>query len=173
MSSLSGKCHLPVNVGLAYLACASCLAAEEPTHLRERFPVGYEYHVSSRVDLSGTLMLPSSAPAGDKGAARPAPTPLSVRGTSAIEYDERVLDIGKDNQVVKTVRLCRRTDFRRSVGGRPQENSLRPEVRRLILLRHQNKEVPFLAECDRCKPEIQNRNVAEQAGRIIHSGRKQ
>ncbi len=66
-----------------------------------------------------------------------------MRGTSAIEYDERVLDVGKDGQIRKTARLCRRTDFRRTVGDRPQENSLRPEVRRLILLRHQNKEVPF------------------------------
>jgi hypothetical protein len=111
-------------------------AAEEPIHLRERFPVGYEYHVSTRVDLSGTLTLP---PEKDK----PAPKPLSVRGTSAIEYEERVLGLGEDGQVRKTARLCRRTDFRRTVGDRPQENALRPEVRRLILLRHQNKEVPF------------------------------
>ena len=68
---------------------------------------------------------------------------MSVRGNSAIEYDERILDVGPDGQVRKTVRLCRRTDFRRTVADRPQENSLRPQVRRLILLRHQNKEVPF------------------------------
>jgi len=104
--------------------------------LQERFPVGYEYHVNTRVDLSGTLSLPAEK---DK----PAPKPLSVRGTSAIEYDERVLDVAQDGQVRKTARLCRRTDFRRTVGDRPQEHSLRPQVRRLILLRHQNKEVPF------------------------------
>ncbi|HWG46145.1 MAG TPA: hypothetical protein VN688_25515 [Gemmataceae bacterium] len=104
--------------------------------MQERFPVGYEYHVNTRVDLSGTLSLPAEK---DK----PAPKPLSVRGTSAIEYDERVLDVAQDGQVRKTARLCRRTDFRRTVGDRPQEHSLRPQVRRLILLRHQNKEVPF------------------------------
>jgi hypothetical protein len=60
-----------------------------------------------------------------------------------VEYDERILDVGSDGQVRKTLRLCRRTDFRRTVGDRPQENALRPEVRRLVLLRHQNKEVPF------------------------------
>jgi hypothetical protein len=68
---------------------------------------------------------------------------MAVRGTSAVEYDERVLDVGQDNQVRKTVRLCRRTDFRRTVGDRPQESTLRPQVRRLVLLRQQNKEVPF------------------------------
>ena len=136
MQSPLRKCQLLVTAWLACLSCVSSLAAEEPIRLQERFAAGYEYHVSTRVDLSGTLTLP---PEKDK----PAPKPLTVRGTSAIEYDERILDVGQDGQVRKTARLCRRTDFRRTVGDRPQENSLRPEVRRLILLRHQNKEVPF------------------------------
>jgi hypothetical protein len=127
---------LLVLAGLSCLACAASPAVEEPVPLRERFFAGYEYHVCTRVDLSGTLILPA-----EKG--KPAPKPLSVRGTSAIEYDERILDVGQDGQVRKTVRLCRRTDFRRTIGEQPQENSLRPEVRRLILLRYQNKEVPF------------------------------
>jgi hypothetical protein len=126
------------------LACAAgwlvCLlpsvCAEESIRLRERFPVGYEYHVSTRVDLSGTLTLPA-----EKG--KPAPKPLTVRGNSAVEYDERVLDLTKDGEVRKTARLCRRTDFKRTVGEQPQDNALRREVSRLILLRHQNKEVPF------------------------------
>jgi hypothetical protein len=136
MFALFRKCHPIVTGWLSCLACASSLAAEGPIPLRERFFTGYEYHVSTRVDLSGTLSLPA-----EKG--KPASKPLSVRGNSAIEYDERILDVGQDGQVRKTVRICRRTDFRRTVGDRPQENSLRPEVRRLILLRYQNKEVPF------------------------------
>ncbi len=136
MATPFAKCPIVVTTGLFCLICVSSFAAEEAVQLRERFAAGYEYHVSTRVDLSGTLTLPA-----EKG--KPAPKPLSVRGTSAIEYDERVLDVGADGQVRKTVRLCRRTDFRRTVGDRPQENALRPEVRRLILLRHQNKEVPF------------------------------
>jgi hypothetical protein len=136
MPSASQKCHLLVTAWLACLVCPASLFAEEPIHVRERFPVGYEYHVSTRVDLSGTLTLPAEK---DK----PAPKPMSVRGTSAIEYDERILAVGQDARVRKTVRICRRTDFRRTVGERAQENSLRPAVRRLILLRHQNKEVPF------------------------------
>ncbi len=130
------KCHFVVAVWLACLACAASLWAEEPVQLRERFAAGYEYHVSTRVDLSGTLTLPA-----DKG--KPGPKPLSVRGKSAIEYDERILDVGQDGQVRKTVRLCRRTDFHRTIGEQTQENSLRPQVRRLILLRRQNQEVPF------------------------------
>lgn len=136
MQSVLGKCPLGVMAGLACLGYAPSLFAEEPVQLRERFPAGYEYHVSSRVDLSGTLTPP---PEKDK----PAPKPIAVRGSSAVEYDERILDAGADGQVRKTIRLCRRTDFRRTIGDRPQENSLRPVVRRLVLLRHQNKEVPF------------------------------
>ncbi len=136
MSTSFCKYRLLVTSCMSFLACVSSLAAEEPIQLRERFAAGYEYHVSTRVDLSGTLTLPAEK---DK----PEPKPLSVRGSSAIEYDERILEMGQDGQVRKTVRLCRRTDFRRTVADRPQENSLRPEVRRLILLRYQNKEVPF------------------------------
>ena len=126
----------PLACAAGLWACAASPAAEGPIQLRERFSAGYEYHVSTRVDLSGTLTLPAEK---DK----PAPKPLSVSGNSAIEYDERILDVASDGQVGKTVRLCRRTDFRRTIGDRTQENSLRPQVRRLILLRRRNQEVPF------------------------------
>src|SRR5262249_30044277 len=42
-----------------------------------------------------------------------------------------------------TVRLYRRLEFQRTVGDQPQESTLRPEVRRLVVLRHQQQEVPF------------------------------
>ena len=118
------------------LTATPCFAAEEAIRLQERFSPGYEYRVSTRVELSGTLTVPAEK---DK----PASKPMSVRGTSAIEYDERILDVATDGQVRKTARICLRTDFHRTLGDRPQESTLRPEVRRLILLRHQNKEVPF------------------------------
>jgi hypothetical protein len=143
MSLFLNRFRLLVTTILSYLSCASPLVAEEPIRLQERFPAGYEYHVRTRVELSGTLTLPPPAVGEDKGGAKSAPKPLSLRGSSAIEYDERILDAGADGQVRKTGRFCRRTDFRRTIGDRPQENALRPEVRRLILLRHQNKEVPF------------------------------
>ena len=47
--------------------------------MQERFPVGYQYHVSTRVDLSGTLTPP---PEKDK----PAPKPLALSGDSAVEF---------------------------------------------------------------------------------------
>ena len=111
-------------------------AAEEPRRLRETFAPGYQYHVSERVEITGTL-----TPPAEKG--KPVPKPLDVRGDSAIEYDERVLDLDAKGVVTKTARICRRIDFQRTVGDNKQEATIRPAVRRLILLRHNNQEVPF------------------------------
>jgi hypothetical protein len=118
------------------LVVVSPTRAQAPVQLAESFPPGYEYHVSSRVDLTGSLTLPADKPGA---AART----LAVRGKSAIEYDERVLAQEKDNRVAKTVRLYRRVDFQRQIGDQPQESTIRPEVRRLVLLRLGQAEVPF------------------------------
>jgi hypothetical protein len=88
------------------------------------------------VDLSGDLTLPP-----EKG--KPAGKPLTVKGESAIEYDERVLTLGAKGEVDKTARIYRRIDFQRAIGDRPQQSSIRPEVRRLVVLRLKNVEVPF------------------------------
>jgi hypothetical protein len=88
-----------------------------------------------RVELSGSLSLPA-----DK---KQSAQQLKVSGSSALEYDEKVLDADRAGQVEKTIRIYRRADFRRLVGDRPQESSIRPAVRRLVVLRHDQAEVPF------------------------------
>jgi hypothetical protein len=109
--------------------------AQEVARLREKLPPGSAYQVSCRVDLSGHLSLPP-----EKGQAA---RTLTITGTSAIEYDERVLALAADGQVQRTARLCRRMDFQRKVGTQEEQTSLRPAVRRLVILRHKNVEVPF------------------------------
>src|SRR5579871_2218454 len=111
-------------------------SAEDPIRLREQFPAGYQYHVSSRVELSGTLTLPAEKDGQ-------APKSLGVTGQSAQEYDERVLALAGDGQVQKTARIYRRIEFQRKVGDQQQESTIRPAVRRLVVLRHKNQEVPF------------------------------
>src|SRR5262249_27591545 len=111
-------------------------AAQEAILLQERFPVGYAYHVSSRVELTGTLTPPAEP-------GKPAPTPVKVRGDSAIDYDERVLAVAPDGQVTRTLRIYERMEFRRTVADRPQEASLRPGVRRMVLLREGPRKAPF------------------------------
>jgi hypothetical protein len=112
--------------------------ADETVRLRELFPADYQYHVSTRVELSGQLTLPP--PDKDKK-----PLPLRVTGTSAIDYDERVLET-KGTAVARTVRLYRRIDFERKVGDQLQKNTLRPAVRRLVLLLQKGVKGPFCPE---------------------------
>jgi hypothetical protein len=119
---------------LAVLAARSSLATAQ-TQLRESFTSGHAYQVSSRVELGGTLTLPP-----EKG--HSAGRNLSIAGKSAIEYEERIL-AATDGKVQKTARLYQRMDFERKVAGQHELSALRPAVRRLVILRRQNVEVPF------------------------------
>ncbi len=110
-------------------------AAQDAIALREEFVPGYQYRVQSRVELSGKLTLP---PAKEGSA----PQSLTLTGHSAVDYDERVLATDKGH-VHKTVRLVQRLEFQRKIGDEVQQASLRPGVRRLVVLRHGAKEVPF------------------------------
>jgi hypothetical protein len=88
------------------------------------------------VELSGTLTLPL-----EKGQA--VPKKVTVTGRSALDYDERVLTHGKDGQVDKSIRVYDRLEFERKVADQLQQTALRPAVRRLVILRHNQLEVPF------------------------------
>ena len=132
----SRRLLIALSLPAALLVPAARTSAEEAVRLHEEFPPGYQYHVSTRVELSGSLTLPP-----EKG--KPAPKPLTVSGESAIEYDERVLAPAADGTVDKTARIYRRCELHRTVGGQPQQSGVRPEVRRLVVLRRENIEVPF------------------------------
>jgi hypothetical protein len=109
--------------------------ADEPILITERFAVGDQCHVSCRVEIAGSL-----TPVPEKGKDS---KPLPVKGDSAIEYDERILTVDSSGTVQKTARIYRQIDFHRTVGGRDQNQTIRPVVRRLVLLRKDNTEVPF------------------------------
>jgi hypothetical protein len=104
---------------------------QQPVHMSESFAPGYQYHVSCRVNITGTLNL---AEAKEKQ--------LALIGSSAIEFDERVLT-EKDKKVDKTIRVYGKLDFERKIGDNRQQSSLRPAVRRMVILRHNQFEVPF------------------------------
>lgn len=137
----------------AWLVVVSGTFAQEPLTLREQFPPGYQYHVSSRVELTGILTPPANAaPArpGDKTGLNPStatPKPVSVTGQSAIEYDERILmpapAAADQGAIGKSIRIYRRIELQRMLGDQPQQSQLRPEVRRLVVLRAKNAKVPF------------------------------
>jgi hypothetical protein len=122
---------------LLVFVCLSTLAvADEPLQLRETPAAGRQFHVSSRVEITGSLSLPA-------GKDRPASKPLDIKGESRIEYDERILNVTRDNDVDRTVRIYGKIDFQRKVGEQDQQSTVRPSVRRLVILRHNNIKAPF------------------------------
>lgn len=144
-----------VGVTVWAICSASALGQGDTYVLEERFPVGYQYHVSSRVDLTGSLQLPP-------GMENTPGKALTVSGTASVEYDERIL-IGETAAIpaTRTLRSYDRLDFRRKIGDQLQESSLRPEVRRMVILRLEQTEVPFSpdgplmwSEIDRVRTDV-------------------
>jgi hypothetical protein len=124
------------SVAATFLVTLPSLAAE-PIRLRETFAAGEQFHVAIREEATGELRLPAES-------GKPAPPPLKVRGRGAFEYDERVLDPGTaDNPAPRTLRIYRRVELDRTVDDQAQESTLRPAVRRLVLLRNGHREVAF------------------------------
>src|SRR5262245_60706897 len=119
----------------SFVVSPTVALADDHVRLEEGFAEGAQCHVSCRVEVSGTLM-----PEPENGKTS---KPLALKGESAIEYDERILRIAPKGEVQKTLRIYRRIDFQRKVGDREQQQTIRPAVRRLVLLRHNNTEVPF------------------------------
>jgi hypothetical protein len=119
--------------GSLLVMLAGRASADEGIRLREDFPVGYRYQVRTRVELSGSLTVPDAKE----------PKTLKLRGESVIDYHERVLSLNREGEVRKTLRLVEQADVRRTVAGREQKQSLRRQVRRLVLLRQGHTEVPF------------------------------
>jgi hypothetical protein len=130
------KNHLVLLAAFCFCQSAHLIQAQDPPTVRmvEPFVVGYQYHVSCRVNITGTLQV---ADMKDKQ--------MALTGSSAIEFDERVL-VEKDRKVDKTIRVYRKMDFERKVGEQQQRSSLRPAIRRMVILRHNHLEVPFSPE---------------------------
>jgi hypothetical protein len=122
--------------GAVFIWLTPAVPAQESVRLVESLPVGTQYAVSCHVDVSGTLTLPL-----EKG--QTVPKTLSVTGTSVIDYHERVLTVTPQQHVKTTVRMYRKLDFQRKVGDQTQSSSLRSAVRRLVILRQNQVEVPF------------------------------
>ncbi len=110
------------------------VAAQDTVRLIEVFRPDYQYRVSCRVDIEGSLKLPIGKD--------PAAQSLKISGASTIKYDERVLSVAQ-GRVDKTVRKVQKMDFARKVGDQDQEYKLRPDVSLLVIQRLDNVEVPF------------------------------
>ena len=110
--------------------------AAEPVRLQEAFAVGSQYRVASRLNGTGAVGLPSEK---DK---QPGES-LPLEGKSSIEYDERILEVDAAGVPTKSLRIYRVVDFHKTIGKQRFDTTIRPEVRRLVLLRNQQTKVPF------------------------------
>jgi hypothetical protein len=115
------------------LIFASPLLAQpaEAVRITEAFAKDAQYNVNCEVEITGALSPPGQAKA------------IKVAGKSSIKYDERILQVRADRQVERTVRFYRQLEFERKVGDDNQHSKLRPEIHRLVILRHNQYEVPF------------------------------
>jgi len=128
----------PVVVLLALLLPTAW--ADEPVVFRERLQVGDRYHVKTRVDLTGSFTPPPPPAKAGEGKSPPV---IRLQGASSIDYEERILALADNGQVSRTVRLNRRFDFARTLAGQKQQIGLRPEIKRLVILRKGPSEIPF------------------------------
>jgi hypothetical protein len=99
--------------------------AEDPVPISEKPAAGDEYHVGVRVELAGKLTLPGGASAES----------LRLSGQSRIDYDEKLLEVTPAGVPSRTSRIYQDVQFTRTVGARTQQQTLRPAVQRLILIR--------------------------------------
>jgi hypothetical protein len=134
-------CHFRIpRRPIVALLLATCVGwpsradAQEVVTLAEGFRPNHAYKVDVRVQLSGKLAVPQGK---DK-----APQLLPVLGSSKVVYDERVLEPDEAN-ALKTVRAYRDVEFRRMVGTVVQDAAIRPSVRRMVLIRANDRRAPF------------------------------
>ncbi|MSQ96530.1 MAG: hypothetical protein EXR98_18550 [Gemmataceae bacterium] len=122
-------------LALLFACAGSALAQQnEAVRITETFAKDAQYHVQCQVEIAGTLSAPAGPNAGKS---------LKVSGRSSIRYDERILHVNADRRVQRSVRFYRQLEFNRNVGGEEQHSKLRPEVAQLVILRHNQYEVPF------------------------------
>jgi len=120
---------------LLLLASLGVPAAAQEVTLAEPYKPGHTTKVEIQVKVTGKLALPST----EKG--KPGQL-VTIAGTSKLTYEERVLQ-PDDTNLLKTVRAYREVEFERTVGGAKQDASIRPSVRRMIVIKAGERKAPF------------------------------
>ncbi|MBA4189199.1 MAG: hypothetical protein C0467_14470 [Planctomycetaceae bacterium] len=119
---------------LAIWAAAGAASAQDAVALQEKFDPGHTSRVEVVVKLTGKLSVPLQ-----KGKA---PELVTIAGISRVSYEERVLppdDVG----TLKAVRAYRDVQFERTLGTNTQDAGIRPSVRRMVIIKSENRRAPF------------------------------
>ena len=110
--------------------------AKPPYTLAEDVPVGKFFNINAQVELKGNLTLPPSKE-------NPKPGNITISGKSGIRYSERILARDRTGHVERTIRDYEALSLERTIDNQEQVAGLRAAVSRLVILRHQQMEVPF------------------------------
>ncbi|HVK14671.1 MAG TPA: hypothetical protein VM597_38390, partial [Gemmataceae bacterium] len=68
---------------------------------------------------------------------------VRLRGHSKIDYTERLLPVDPKEADHKVVRVYERIEFQKVIGDRTDETTLRPAVKRVVVLKQGAKKAPF------------------------------
>ena len=118
-----------------FVLLAGSVRGEEPVALTEKAAVGSEFRVFTEASFEGTLTTPG---AKDKPAER-----VKLRGRSSIDYTERLLAVDPKEADHKALRVYEKIDFQKVVGDRTDETTLRPAVKRVVVLKQGARKAPF------------------------------
>jgi len=121
---------------LAVISAAGTVAAADPAvRLAETFDEKNVCRVEIKSEISGKIRVPV-------GEGKPAKT-VDLSGRHRFQYDERPLST-EDAAGKKLVRAYRTVEFTRTIGGQEQKADIRPEVRRMVVMRSdKGKKAPF------------------------------
>ncbi len=125
------------SIGLGLFASPLMASAYQTHNLSETFSPGNRFRITSRTELSGTMQLISS-PNSTKQ--------LLIKGSSQIEFDETILALDSSFKVQKSIRDYRKAELNRNLDGDAQQSTLRPELRKIVILRKDSKKIPFSKE---------------------------
>jgi hypothetical protein len=120
---------------VAFLAVSGLAWANDPIRLAEKTSPGAQFRIVSNSSISGELLAPV---AKDKPAER-----IKIQGKSTIDYAERILAVDSKDAEHKSLRVYEKIEFRKSAGDRTDEMTLRPAVRRLVVMKKGHAKVPF------------------------------
>lgn len=116
-------------------ALGTAPAADPAVTMAETFDDKNVCRVEVKSSISGKVSMPS----GDGKTAKVVP----LSGSHHYQYDERPLP-SEDPAGKKLVRAYRTFEFTRTIGGEEQKAAVRPEVRRMVVLRSdKGKKAPF------------------------------
>ncbi len=120
----------------AVISAVGTLSAADPAvTLAESFDDKNVCRVEVKSSISGKIRVPV-------GEGKPAKV-VDLSGSHHFQYDERPLK-AEDAADKKLVRAYRTFDFTRTIGGQEQKAGVRPEVRRMVVLRSdKGKKAPF------------------------------